>query len=227
MTPFIERPSGFTVMHFPELIDATFISRPNRFLVNVNVNGEKIPVHVHDPGRLEELLYPGNELKIRRAPGKKTRYSVTFCKNNDVWTFNDSRFHSDIASLFLRNGSKREVKVGNSRIDFQLDNSFIEVKSATLVEDGIALFPDAPTLRGKKHLETLMELIDNGYDSYVLFLIFNENARCFEPNNMRDPGFSKAYYRSIEMGVKFKFLVFSIVDNNVVFNKVVKDCSDK
>ncbi len=224
MTPFIERPSGFTVMHFPELIDATFISRPNRFLVNANVKGEKISVHVHDPGRLEELLYPGNELKIRRALGKKTMYSVTFCKNNDVWTFNDSRFHSDIASLFLRNGYRREVKVDNSRIDFQLDNSFIEVKSATLVEDGRALFPDAPTLRGKKHLETLMKLIDSGYDSYVMFLIFNENARCFRPNNMRDPEFSKAYYKSIEKGVRFRFLVFSIVNNNVVFSKTVTDC---
>ena len=222
--PFNDIPSGFTVMQFPELMDATVISRPNRFLVKAYMNGQIISVHIHDPGRLEELIYPGNQIKIRKAQGKKTIYSVTFCKNQGIWTFNDSRFHSDIASSFINKGYKREVKVGNSRIDFRLNNSFIEVKSATLVENGKALFPDAPTLRGKKHLETLMKLIDEGYNSYVLFLIFNETATCFEPNVIRDPEFSKTFYKAIEYGVKFRFLVFSNVGNSVIFKGTVKCC---
>jgi sugar fermentation stimulation protein A len=224
MTPFIDRNPGFSVIQFPGLIDARVVSRPNRFLVIASVDGVEIPVHIHDPGRLEELIYPGNRIRIRKAPGKKTMYSVTFCRNNDVWTFNDSRFHSDIASLFIREGYKREVTVGDSRIDFQLGDSFIEVKSATLVENGIAMFPDAPTTRGKKHLEPLMGLLDRGYSSYVLFLIFNENAGCFMPNRSRDPEFSEAYYRAIDHGVKFRFLVFSSVDGSVNFSHTVEAC---
>lgn len=224
MTPFIDRNPGFSVIHFPGLIDARVISRPNRFLVMASADGKEIPVHIHDPGRLEELIYPGNSIKIRKAPGKKTMYSVTFCRNNNVWTFNDSRFHSSIAALFMKEGYKKEVTVGDSRIDFQYERSFIEVKSATLVQDGIALFPDAPTIRGKKHLETLMHLIDEGYSSYVLFLIFNENARCFKPNESRDPAFSGAYYRAIDHGVKFRFLVFSSVRGSVNFSHMVEEC---
>ncbi|WMT50790.1 MAG: DNA/RNA nuclease SfsA [Ferroplasma sp.] len=224
MTPFIQRKPGFSVINFPELIDARVISRPNRFLVMASVDGREIPVHMHDPGRLEELIYPGNAIKIRMAQGKKTMYSVTFCRNNNVWTFNDSRFHSNIAALFIKEGFKREVTVGDSRIDFQYERSFIEVKSATLVEDGRALFPDAPTARGKKHLETLMHLIDEGYSSYVLFLIFNENARCFSPNESRDPAFSWAYYRALDYGVKFRFLVFSSDNGSVNFSHTVERC---
>ena len=224
MPPFKDRIPGFQVMHFDELIDATVISRPNRFLVMASVDGKEAPVHIHDPGRLEELIYPGNHIKIRKATGKKTMYSVTFCSNDDVWTFNDSRFHSHIASLFLDPGCRREVKVGDSRLDFQLGNSYIEVKSATLVQNGKAMFPDAPTLRGTKHLETLMRLMDNGFESYVLFLIFNEKARCFEPNTMRDPEFSGAYYRAVDRGVQFRFLVFSVVNNSIIFSGKIEDC---
>ncbi len=224
MPPFKYRDPGFQVMRFDELTDAIVISRPNRFLVMASADGKEIPVHIHDPGRLEELIYPGNHIKIRKATGKKTMYSVTFCSNDDIWTFNDSRFHSDIASLFLDPGCRREVKVGDSRLDFQLGNSYIEVKSATLVQDGKAMFPDAPTLRGKKHLETLMRLMDNGFESYVLFLIFNEKARCFEPNTMRDPEFSKAYSLAMDRGVKFRFLVFSVVNNAIVFSGEIQDC---
>jgi sugar fermentation stimulation protein A len=221
MFPFIERYSGFPVMNFPELIEATVVSRPNRFIVRAMVKGTEINVHIHDPGRIQELIYPGNKIMIRKTRGQKTEYSVTFCRNEDIWTFNDSRFHSDIGSLFIKEGVKREVKIGNSRIDFKLENSFIEVKSATLVEKGAAKFPDAPTERGKKHLETLMDLIDKGYESYVLFLIFNEKAECFIPNSNRDPEFSRTYYKAIKHGVKFRFLVFSSNNGTVSFNKTI------
>ncbi len=224
MSPFINRSPGFTVVRFPELIKATVVSRPNRFLVRAMVNGIETDVHIHDPGRLEELIYPGNNILIRKTNNKKTHYSVTFCENGGIWTFNDSRYHSQIGSMFIREGWQKEVKTGNSRIDFKLGNSYIEVKSATLVEGKIAKFPDAPTVRGKKHLETLMRLIDEGYQSYVLFLIFNENARCFLPNSCRDPEFSSAYYLAIDYGVKFKFLVFSSQNGNVAFKRSIEQC---
>ncbi|WP_337860517.1 DNA/RNA nuclease SfsA [Ferroplasma sp.] len=224
MEPFIHRKPGFAVAYFPELIEAQVISRPNRFLIKATINRAETDVHIHDPGRLGELIFPGNTLLIRRAEGPKTHYSVTFCKNENIWTFNDARYHSSIASMFIKPGYEKEVKTGNSRIDFKLGDSYIEVKSGTLVDDGIAKFPDAVTARGKKHLETLMELIDQGYNSYVLFLIFNENAECFLPNYDRDPEFARTYYSAISHGVNFKFLVFSYKNGEIVFKKEIKPC---
>jgi sugar fermentation stimulation protein A len=227
MDPFIEREPGYVVAKFPQLMMATVISRPNRFMVKAILNGKEIDVHIHDPGRLEELIFPGNSMLIRETEGTKTRYSVTFCKNGDIWTFNDSRYHSSIASLFIKDGWQREVTVGDSRLDFRYNNTYIEVKSATLVENGKAKFPDAPTQRGKKHLETLMKLIDAGYEAYVLFLIFNENAECFTPNTARDIEFSKTYYSALQHGVQFKYLVFCNKNGEIQLKNAIKSCNDK
>ncbi len=225
MGPFIDRNPGYIVARFPGLMEAKVVSRPNRFIIKAILDGNEVDVHIHDPGRLEELIFPGNSILIRETYGTKTHYSVTFCKNGDIWTFNDSRYHSTIASMFIKDGWQREVTVGESRLDFKRDNAYIEVKSATLVDNAIAKFPDAPTRRGKKHLETLMGLIDAGYESYVLFLIFNENARCFLPNTLRDPEFSNAYYSALAHGVHFRYLVFSSIPGEIVFKNTIKECN--
>ena len=226
MTPFIDVPENYRVMEFENLIDTAIIDRPNRFIVRTKLNNNIINVHLHDPGRLEELIYGGNHMLIREAKGKKTDYSVTFIKNSDVYTFNDARFHSEIASKFIKNGYEKEIRVNDSRIDFIYNNSFIEVKSCTLVEDGVAKFPDAKTVRGKKHLMTLMDLIKSNHESYVLFLIFNENACCFLPNSERDPEFSKTFYEAYNYGVKFKFLVFYYKNNSIYFKNEIKLCGN-
>ncbi len=224
MEPFIDLPENSKIMEFKNLMDATIIDRPNRFIIKSYLGNKIINVHLHDPGRLEELIYNGNHMLIRYAKGKKTDYSVTFIKNDNVYTFNDARFHSEIASKFIKNGYKKEVKINDSRIDFKYNNSFIEVKSCTLVENNIAKFPDAKTIRGKKHLITLMDLMKNNYKSYVLFLIFNENAECFLPNVERDYEFSKTFYEAYNYGVKFKFLVFYYKDNSIYFKNEIKLC---
>ena len=161
---------------------------------------------------------------IREAKGKKTDYSVTFIRDGSVYTFNDARFHSEIASKFIKYGYRKEVRINDSRIDFRYNNSFIKVESCTLVEDGIAKFPDAKTVRGKKHLVTLMDLTRSNYRSYVLFLIFNENARCFLPDSERDPEFSKTFYEAYNCGVKFKFLVFYYKNSSIYFKNEIKLC---
>ncbi len=224
MAPFINVPENYRVMEFKNLIDTAIIDRPNRFIVRTELNNNIINVHLHDPGRLEELIYGGNHMLIREAKGKKTNYSVTFIRDGDIYTFNDARFHSEIASKFIKDGYRKEVKVNDSRIDFRYNNSFIEVKSCTLVEDGIAKFPDAKTARGRKHLMTLMDLIKGNYKSYVLFLIFNENACCFLPNSERDPDFAKTFYEAYNCGVKFKFLVFYYKNGSIYFKNEIKLC---
>ncbi|MEM0139973.1 MAG: DNA/RNA nuclease SfsA [Ferroplasma sp.] len=221
MEPFIERNSMHRVLSFENLMHATVISRPNRFIVKANVNGAIENVHIHDPGRLEELIFPGNDIIIRETSGTKTKYSVTFCKNGNIYTFNDARFHSPIASQFIKEGYSNEVTVGDSRIDFKYKNSFIEVKTATLVENGLALYPDAVTERGTRHLHRLIELKRQGFDSYVLFLIFNENAISFLPNFERDKKFADAFYRAKDCGVKYKFLKFKNDENSIFFSNEI------
>ncbi len=221
MYPFLDRDKMFQVISFNNTEKATVISRPNRFMVKANLHGKIIDVHIHDPGRLEELIFPGNEIIIRETPDSRTKYSVTFCKNNDLYTFNDSRYHSLIASKFIKEGYKKEVKTGKSRLDFQYMNSFIEVKSATLVENGIAMFPDAVTERGTRHLKELMNLAALGYDSYVLFLIFNGHAESFIPNSNRDKIFSGTFYNALDNNVHFKFLKFVNDEKSVFFSKEI------
>ncbi len=224
-TPFIERKHGYLVLKFENLIDGIVISRINRFLVKCLVNDNEIYAHLHDPGRLNEIIYPGNTIKLRPVENGKYRYAVTFGYDGFNYTLNDARFHSMIASKFLRPGYRKEYKYMDSRIDFLLDNYLIEVKSCTLVESKMAMFPDAVTLRGKHHLELLSKSINDGYKPYIMFLIFNQRAECFVPNFNRDPKFSETFYKAIDSGVVPRFLVFYINNGSVYFDKEIKLCN--
>ncbi|KQB35576.1 DNA/RNA nuclease SfsA [Acidiplasma aeolicum] len=219
--PFIGIHENTVIMSFEKIYKAIFVKRINRFLMELNMNNTNILAHLHDPGRLEELLYPGNEIFIREAHGKKTDYSVTFIKNGDVYTFNDSRFHNKIASNFIRPGYISEVVVGNRRIDFKYNNAYIEVKSCTLVNYGVAMFPDAVSERASHHLDLLINLINKGYDAYVLFLIFNNNAKSFAPNFDRDIKFSNKFIDALKSGVKMRFLVFDTDLKNIYYKKEI------
>ncbi|BCU69684.1 hypothetical protein KN1_09810 [Stygiolobus caldivivus] len=148
------------VYTFPPLKEEVVESRPNRFLV-VTKSGRLC--HLHDPGRLKELIYRGNKVLIRETQGKrKTSCQVTAAWSGKEWVLTDSSIHNEVARKFLPAGAKAEVKIGKSRVDFMFDNTFVEVKGCTLVKDGKALFPDAPTKRGKRHLEELIELKKEG-----------------------------------------------------------------
>jgi len=128
----------------------------------------------------------------------------------------NSGFHSDIAADLIESGiikelagytiQRREFTYGKSRIDFLLKNTenykmLLEVKGCTLVEEGIAKFPDAPTVRGKKHLEELTHARDEGFESAVLFLVIREDAVNFTPNTNMDPDFTTAFYKAKKNGV--------------------------
>ncbi|AAT43708.1 DNA/RNA nuclease SfsA [Picrophilus oshimae] len=226
MSPFIKRGHGFMVLSFENLIDAVIVSRINRFVVKCMVNNEEVYAHLHDPGRLNEIIYPGNKIKLRKTDGKKYNYSVTFGHDGFNYTLNDARFHSMIASQFLRLGFKKEYKYMDSRIDFLLDEYLIEVKSCTLVNSKKAMFPDAVTRRGTHHLNVLLNSIQDGYRPYIMFLIFNERAECFTPNKCRDPEFSGTFYRAVKNGVSSKFLVFYIRENSIYFDKEISMCVD-
>lgn len=201
----------------PPLIPATFIARPNRFLARVEMNGRLAWAHVHDPGRLKELLIPGAQLLLRPARGdRKTAYDVMLVRYRRTWVSIYSSLPNQLVKVSLERHElpelgeypsfQREVRYDNSRFDFRLDTdppTWIEVKSASLVVDGVALFPDAPTERGRRHVEHLIDLVGTGQCAAVLFVVQRSDAREIRPNADTDPQFADACKRASNAGVSF------------------------
>ncbi|UCC18261.1 MAG: DNA/RNA nuclease SfsA [Promethearchaeota archaeon] len=185
------------------LMKGTFISRPNRFIGEIRHNEKVETAHIHDPGRLKELLFEGAEVLFTHSKGK-LKYYIKAVRNLDEWVLIDTALHSRIAQKafeFLPEFSKvkdikREVKLGSSRIDFLLDNVPLEVKGVTLVKNDIALFPDAPTERGARHVKEIIK-----HNGIIFFLIFR-NAKLFAPNLEMDPKFSQNLSEARKKGIK-------------------------
>lgn len=218
-------------MRISNIFQAKYKERPNRFTVVFEANGKRDMAHLRDPGRLKELLLPDVSLLLRPAlnpMGRKTKYDVIAVWSEGIWVLINSGFHSDLAAEIIESGlipelsgyqiEKREYTYGNSRIDFLLilkedraetnknqDNKnnrlLLEVKGCTLVEENHAKFPDAPTLRGKKHVEELIKAKEDGMKAAVLFIIPREDPEVFSPNWEMDPDFSRALEKAEEQGV--------------------------
>ncbi len=197
---------------------AVFLERPNRFLGRVKrKNGEKAEIHVHDPGRLKELLYKGNKVLIRHAENKKrkTKWDLIAAKSGNDWVLVNSALHRVIAERILGNprispfgkidSLKPEVKTGSSRIDFLLTKDrkriWVETKGCTLKKGKTALFPDAPTSRGTRHIHELMEVKHKGDNAAVLFLVFVD-AEKFKANSATDSVFAQALKKAFSEGVE-------------------------
>ena len=187
------------------LYDAIFLERPNRFLTLVEIDGKVVESHLPDPGRLKELLIRGVRLRVRKVPDsvkhRRTMWTTVMVRSGEQYISLDTNLPNKLVKQmlekkelsFLRdwNLKKAEVKVGNHRFDFLLEkrNSefFLEVKSVTLVENGVAMFPDAVTERGKKHMEELSKLKKSGSDAGVIFVCQRSDVREFMPHWERDP----------------------------------------
>ncbi|GAU78113.1 DNA/RNA nuclease SfsA [Fusibacter sp. 3D3] len=197
-----------------------FKSRPNRYLSEVMINGRMEQVHVHDPGRLKELLFENNACLIKSVVSetRKTKWDMVFARKGDEWILIHSAYHRYLAEAVLKRNIapfgilkaiKAEVKVGKSRLDFRVKNEagetiWIEVKGCSLSEEGIAKFPDAPTDRGRRHLEELMALLSESEPNTrcaVLILVLSE-ATLFEPNRETDPKFYNIFYEALNSGVE-------------------------
>jgi sugar fermentation stimulation protein A len=207
------------MMIISNLFLGSFLERPNRFLVIFRTHEIEKKAHLRDPGRLKELLIPGVKLLLRKAlnpDSRKTKYDVIAVWSKGIWILINSGFHSDMAVELLESRlvpefldykvKKREFTFGKSRIDFLLsrgeEKMLLEVKGCTLVEEGLAKFPDAPTERGKRHVEELIGAKSKGMNSAVLFLITREDALIFAPNWVMDPAFSGVLSQAQQKGVK-------------------------
>lgn len=201
-------------MQYGRILPGTFSARPNRFIAHVEIRGKTEVCHVKNTGRCRELLVPGARVYLEEndSPTRKTRYDLVAVEKGDLLINMDSQAPNKAAAeaiprLFPGLSLLRpETRYGNSRFDFYAeaagDRWFIEVKGVTLEREGIALFPDAPTQRGTRHLRELCRCMDEGYRACALFLIQMEGVRAFRPNEETDPDFAAALRGAAARGVR-------------------------
>jgi sugar fermentation stimulation protein A len=193
---------------FQNIEIASFLHRPNRFVAECYLKGRRISAHLPNPGKLRELLLPDSRLFLAKHPGstqRKTEYTVVAVEKQGNPVFLHTHLTNHVAHHLIEQQRvpglegfkvlKAEVPFGRSRFDFLLqkrEKQFIlEVKSCTLFGKEIAMFPDAVTLRGRKHLLELAELTKNRYQAGVLFIIHSPSARFFLPEYHTDLNFSR------------------------------------
>ena len=206
-------------MNYPNTVAGTFVSRPNRFIARVMINGIEETVHVKNTGRCRELLREGATVYLAKAdnPERKTKYDLIAVEKvspDQTRLINmDSQIVNDVAEEWLKRGElfspaatiRREVRYGTSRFDFYIEDgkrrAYLEVKGVTLERDGIASFPDAPTERGVKHLRELIACKEAGLEAYVLFIVQMKGIRHLCPNDETHPAFGATLRAAAEAGV--------------------------
>lgn len=216
-------------MTYPNRIPARFLSRPNRFVAQVELDGVETTVHVKNTGRCRELLVPGARVWLVKSdnPSRKTAYDLVAVEKGDRLINMDSQAPNAVFGEWAQAGCfvpgltllKPEYKHGDSRFDFYWEagdrKGFVEVKGVTLEQDGAVYFPDAPTQRGIKHLHGLTTCLDEGYEAAVCFVIQMEQADFFSPNDETHPAFGEALRQAHAAGVRVLALSCSVTPDSL------------
>lgn len=202
------------MLNYGTVQQATFLARHKRFTATVLLQGEEQTVHVKNTGRCKELLIPGAKVYLAPAtgPARKTRFDLVSVDKGGMLVNIDSQAPNQVAATWLSlqyPGARiqREVTLGDSRLDFHLTGPqgfslYVEVKGCTLEVDGRAMFPDAPTQRGGKHLRCLQAAVQAGHQAMVLFIIQMRPVTGFSPNDAMDPAFGAALRQAQRAGVQ-------------------------
>ena len=202
-------------MRYGEVKRGRFLARPNRFVAHVELEGERVVCHVKNTGRCRELLTSGAAVYLERAenPARKTPYDLIAVEKGDLLINMDAQAPNKVfgegaaAGRFLPGltALRPEFTWEDSRFDFRLEDHlgpcFVEVKGVTLEQDGLALFPDAPTERGVKHLRGLRRAVERGYRAAVFFVVQMKGPRLFRPNDGTHPAFGQALREAAAAGV--------------------------
>lgn len=203
-------------MRYRRMQQGRFVSRPNRFIAIVELDGREEVCHVKNTGRCRELLTPGAEVWVQQAdsPARKTAYDLIAVRKGDRLINMDAAAPNAAVGEWLRAGGllpsptlvKAEAKRGASRLDFYVESAdrraWIEVKGVTLEEDGHVRFPDAPTQRGVKHLQELEDCLRDGCEAYAVFVVQMEGVKDFAPNWDTHPAFGEALCHAAGEGVQ-------------------------
>ena len=215
-------------MKYQHVIEGVFVSRPNRFIAHVNIDGIDTVCHVKNTGRCKELLVPGARvyLSVSDNPNRKTKHDLIAVRKGQRLINMDSQIPNDAAGEYLRKlypdalDLRREYTHGDSRFDWHLvlpdGELFVEVKGVTLEREGHLYFPDAPTDRGRKHLRGLMCCVEEGHRAMVLFVAQMRDVTAFSPNRDTDPLFADALAEARNRGVTVKCVRCDVTPDEMV-----------
>ncbi|MCR3955891.1 MAG: DNA/RNA nuclease SfsA [Gudongella sp.] len=219
-------------MKYSNMVQGTFLKRPNRFIAHVLINGREEIAHVKNTGRCRELLLPGARVILQdHGPDtkRKTRYSLISVYKEDMLVNMDSQAPNRVVMDALVDGKiqglgapeliKGEQRYGDSRFDIYYRDGdregFIEIKGVTLEVEGLSKFPDAPTVRGTRHIMEMISAVQEGYEGNILFLIQMKGPKTFTPNRVMDPAFGEALDMAISRGVRVH-----VYDSMVTFDSI-------
>lgn len=228
---------GSENVKYGEIVRGIFDKRVNRFISEVYIDSVKMQVHVKNTGRLTELFQPGAEVLLESTnnPNRKTKYSLIAVLKEGNWVNIDSQAPNSVAFEAVKEEKiaeigqvdllKREVTYGASRFDLYFkqgeQEGFIEVKGVTLEREGVAMFPDAPTARGSKHVLELVEATQKGYQCSILFLVQLKGCRKFTPNREMDPAFADALLKAEEAGVQILAYDTIVTEDGMIIDSAI------
>ena len=216
-------------MQYQKILPGIFLSRPNRFVARVEVDGAEAVCHVKNTGRCRELLVPGARIYLEACgkPGRKTDFDLIAVEKGERLINMDAQAPNRVFGEWARAGRfipgltllRPETTFGGSRFDFYWEapgrRGFVEVKGVTLEEDGVVRFPDAPTLRGVKHLEELAAARQAGYQAALCFIVQLAGAKYVQPNDVTHPQFGQALRQAAAAGVEVFALGCSVTPDSL------------
>ncbi len=222
-------------MHYDDIVEGRFESRPNRFIAYVTIDGRQERVHVKNTGRCRELLTENARVFLNRSnnPERTTAYDLVAVRKGSRIINMDSQAPNKAVEEWLRGGGlfpdakliRPEMTYHNSRFDFYVETSedkvFIEVKGVTLEQEDVALFPDAPSERALKHVNELIEAVKEGYKVYVLLVIQMEKVKCFTPNRKTQPEFADMLLEAEQAGVRILAFDCQVTPDSMVIHEPV------
>jgi len=223
-------------MIYSNIYTAKFLSRPNRFIAHIDLDGKKEIAHVKNTGRCRELLTENATVFVQKSdnPNRKTKYDLIGVLKGEKMINMDSQIPNKVFGQWAETSGffgdlkliKAEKTFGSSRFDLysetEKDKIFVEVKGVTLENDGVVMFPDAPTERGVKHINELCTCLESGYKAYIFFIIQMDNVKYFTPNRQTHPAFADALKNAAEKGVGVYALDCKVTQNSIVADKFVE-----
>lgn len=222
-------------MIYENIVQGTFLSRPNRFIAHVNIDGTVHVVHVKNTGRCKELLYEGVTVYLEHcdSPTRKTKYDLIAVEKGTLLVNMDAQAPNKVFREWAEQGNfqmplthlQSEKTYGNSRFDFYWESNdlcgYTELKGVTLEREGIAYFPDAPTQRGVKHMEELITVRQQGLSASICFLVQMEGMKEVRPNDITHPAFGDTLRKAEKAGVDIFALSCSVTPHSLVATTVL------
>lgn len=226
-------------MRYENVVLGYFVARLNRFLARATLAGRTVDCHIKNTSRLRELLLPGAKVALCPAmsAGRKTAYDLIAVEHNDRWVNIDSQAPNKVFGEWLHSSGylgeltllRPECSYGRSRFDYYaemkgggcLRRMFIEVKGVTLVEDSVARFPGAPTLRGVKHIQELIASMEEGYEAMMVFVVQRDDVVGMGPNDPMQPAFGEMLRQAASSGVQLLALDCLVTPDSLCIRQCV------